>query len=131
VAGGAARRRLGVRDLADVAVAALTDDRHAGQLYDVTGPRSLTYADATAEIARATGREIRYVQVTPQEYAAALREAQLPPDLVDLIVYLFTEVLVERNASVADGVTRALGRPPRDFGDYARATAATGVWTPV
>src|SRR5215213_10553552 len=51
-------------DLADVAVAALTEDGHAGQLYEVTGPRLLTFAQAVAEIAAATGREIRYVQVS-------------------------------------------------------------------
>jgi uncharacterized protein YbjT (DUF2867 family) len=116
-------------DIADVAVAALTDDRHTGQVYEVTGPRSLTYADAIAEIARATGRDIRYVEIGADEYARALRDAGLPQDLVDLIVYLFTDVLVDANTPVADGVSRALGRPPRDFSDYARETAATGVWT--
>src|SRR5262249_7616899 len=43
-------------DIADVAVAALTDARHAFQEYEVTGPRLLTFADATAEISRASGR---------------------------------------------------------------------------
>jgi uncharacterized protein YbjT (DUF2867 family) len=115
-------------DIADVVVAALTDDRHAGQLYEVTGPRLWTFADAVAEIGRATRRPIRYVTISSEEYAAALRAAQLPADLVALITYLFTEVLDGRNASVADGVTRALGRPPRDFADYLRDAAATGVW---
>ena len=117
-------------DIADVAVAALTGDRHAGQVYEVTGPRPLTYAEAIGEIARVTGRDIRYVQVTSDEYAKALRDAGLPQDLIDLIIYLFTDVLVASNSSVADGVSRALGRPPRDFAEYARATAAAGVWAP-
>ena len=43
-------------DIADVAVAALTDDRHVGQLYELTGPRSLTHHEVAAEIAAATGR---------------------------------------------------------------------------
>ena len=42
-------------DIADVAVAALTDDRHVGQLYELTGTRSLTMADAAAEIAAGGG----------------------------------------------------------------------------
>ena len=117
-------------DIADVAVAALTDEGHAGQLYELTGPRLLTFAEAVAEIARVTGRDIRYIQVTSDEYAKALRDAGLPQDLIDLIIYLFTDVLVAGNSSVADGVSRALGRPPRDFAEYARATAATGVWAP-
>jgi uncharacterized protein YbjT (DUF2867 family) len=115
-------------DIADVAVAALTDDRHLGQLYEVTGPRLLTFAQAIAEIGRATGRELRYVQVSAAEYSAALEQAGLPPAFVTLINYLFHEVLDGRNASTTDGVMRALGRPPRDFTAYARAAAATGVW---
>ncbi len=119
-----------VDDIADVAAAALTEAGHAGQLYEVTGPRLWTFAEAVAEIGRATRRSIRYVQVPPEAYAAALRDAQLPEPMVALITYLFAEVLDGRNASVADGVTRALGRPPRDFADYARDAAASGVWNP-
>jgi uncharacterized protein YbjT (DUF2867 family) len=115
-------------DIADVAVAALTEEGHAGQVYELTGPRLWTFADAVAEIARVTRRDIRYVQVPIDAYAAALASAQLPPELVTLVTYLFTEVLDGRNASVADGVACALGRPPRDFADYVRDTAATGVW---
>jgi uncharacterized protein YbjT (DUF2867 family) len=115
-------------DIADVAVVALTDDRHIGQLYEVTGPRLLTWADAVAEVARATGRQIRYVPVSLEEYAALLAEYQLPAELVKLLTDLFTEVLDGHNAWLGDGVQRALGRPPRDFRDYARDAAATGIW---
>jgi uncharacterized protein YbjT (DUF2867 family) len=116
-------------DIAEAAVAALTDDKHIGQLYEITGPRLLTFADAIAEIAEASGREIRYVQVPIDDYVVALEQAQLPPDFVALIKYLFTEVLDGRNAYVADGVQRALGRAPRDFAEYARQAAASGAWT--
>jgi hypothetical protein len=43
-------------------------------------------------------------------------------------MYLFTTVLDGRNTPVKDGVQRALGRPARDFYDYVRRTAATGIW---
>ena len=56
-------------DIADVAVAALTEDGHEGRLYELTGPRLLTFAEAAAEIAAATGREIAYVPITFDEYA--------------------------------------------------------------
>ncbi len=55
----------------------------------------------------------------------------MPPEVVDLLTYLFSEVVDGRNASTTDGVQRALGRKPRDFTDYARAAAATGVWAGV
>lgn len=115
-------------DIADVAVAALTDPRHAGREYEVTGPRLLTFAEAVAEIAAATGREIRFESVSPAAYSAMLTEHGVPAEVVALLGTLFTEVLDGRNASVGDGVRRALGREPRDFADFARKAAATGVW---
>jgi uncharacterized protein YbjT (DUF2867 family) len=114
-------------DIADVAVAALTDDRHIGELYELTSPRLLTFAEAVGEIARASGREIRYVPVPIEEFAAGAAEWGVPADLVEFLTYLFSEVL-GRNAYVTDGVRRALGREPRDFSAYARETAAGGVW---
>jgi uncharacterized protein YbjT (DUF2867 family) len=115
-------------DIADVAVAALTEHGHVGEVYELTGPRLLTFADAVGEIARATGRVIRYVPVSIEDFAAELEEQAVPGEWIELLVYLFQEVLDGRNAHLADGVQRALDREPKDFADYARQTAATGVW---
>jgi uncharacterized protein YbjT (DUF2867 family) len=117
-----------VDDIADIAVAALTEDGHAGRLYEVTGPRLLTYAEAVEEIAWAAGRPVRFTTVTTDEWVAGLRAAGVPDDVVALLVYLFTEVMDGRNARLADGVQRALGRAPGDFGDYAARAAAAGAW---
>jgi uncharacterized protein YbjT (DUF2867 family) len=117
-------------DIADIAVAALTDDGHVGKAYELTGPRLLTFADAVGEIAQATGREIRYAPVSIEEFAAGLDDQAVPSDWIELLVYLFGEVLDGRNAHLADGVQQALGRAPRDFAAYARGAATTGVWTP-
>jgi uncharacterized protein YbjT (DUF2867 family) len=115
-------------DIADVAVAALTEDGHGSRVYELTGPRLLTFADAIEEIGRATGRELSFVPVGIEDYAAVLAKHDVPDDVVWLLRYLFTEVLDGRNAKLADGVQRALGREPRDFSDYVRETATTGVW---
>ncbi|MFT4037710.1 MAG: NAD(P)H-binding protein [Thermomicrobiales bacterium] len=115
-------------DIADVAVAALTEAGHAERLYELTGPRLLTFADATAGIAAATRRPVAYQTISMAEYLPALTEAGAPPDVVWLIEYLFSTVLDGRNASLANGVQDALGRPPRDFTAYAQAAAASGVW---
>jgi uncharacterized protein YbjT (DUF2867 family) len=118
-------------DIADVAVAALTDDRHVGELYELTGPRSLTFAEVAAEIGAATGREIGYVPVTLEEHAAEAAAHGAPAEIVELLTYLFAEVVDGRNAETTDGVERALGRQASSFADYARRTAATGVWSSV
>lgn len=117
-------------DVADVAVAALTELGHAGRLYELTGTRLLSFAEAVAEIAAASGRRLNYVPVTPAQYADGMRAAGVPEEVVALTGHLFAEVLDGRNESLADGVSGALGRPPRDFADYAAAAAATGVWGP-
>jgi uncharacterized protein YbjT (DUF2867 family) len=118
-------------DIADVAVAALTDDRHIGHLYELTGPRLLTFAEAVGEISKSTGRDIGYVQVSAEAYATALEQAGLPADFQWLINYLFNTVLDGRNATLANGVQQALSRPPRDFSDYVATTTKSGVWDPV
>jgi len=116
-------------DIADVVVAALTEERHANRLYEVTGPRALTFAQAVEEISRAIGRQIRYVQVAPEDFVTSMR-AYAPEDIVQLLNELFTVVLDGRNSGVTHGVQEALGRPAGDFSDYVRRTAASGVWTP-
>jgi uncharacterized protein YbjT (DUF2867 family) len=118
-------------DIADIAVAALTEDGHAGQLYELTGPRLLTFADAVGMIAEAAGREVRYVPFSVERYASVLAEHDVPTEFVSLLTYLFSEVLDGRNAHLTDGIERALGRAPRDFTDYAQDAAATGVWNGV
>lgn len=126
--GNIAEPFIDAEDIAEIAVEALTKPGHSGQLYELTGPRALTFAEAVNEIARETQRDIQFIAVPPQAYREALEQAQLPAQLIDLVLYLFTTVLDGRNTPIADGVHRALGRPARDFTDYVRRTAATGVW---
>jgi len=99
-------------------------------VYELTGPPSADVRRPVGEIAQATGREIHYVPVSIEDFAAGLDEQGVPSEWIDLLVYLFQEVLDGRNAHLADGVQRALGREPKDFADYAREAVATGVWTP-
>ena len=117
-----------VNDIADVAVAALTGEGHAGEIYEVTGPRTLTFTELAREISQAAGREVQFVQITKEAFAQAIAESGTPDDIAWLLNYLFETVLDGRNAHVCDGVQRALGREPADFADYARRIAARGTW---
>ncbi|MBA4491107.1 NmrA family transcriptional regulator [Paracoccus sp. S1E-3] len=117
-------------DIADVATAALTDPSLRNRIFEVTGPRALTFAEAVDIIAAATGRPVAYRQISPADFADGLTP-YLPPDVIALLVSLFTEVLDGRNIATADGVQQALGHAPRDFADYAALVAATGVWETV
>jgi len=117
-----------VDDIADVAVAALTEDGHNGEIYEVTGPRILTFADVAKEISRVTGREIQYIQIPNEAFVAGISESGAPEEIVWLLNYLFDTVLDGRNAYVCDGVQRALGREPTDFAEFAKRIAASGTW---
>ncbi|WP_371522511.1 NmrA family transcriptional regulator [Kitasatospora sp. NBC_01300] len=122
--GGAVEPFVDAEDIADVAVAALTEAGHAGEVYELTGPRLLSFADVAVELSRATGRGVRFEAVSEAAYRGVLEEAGLPGDFAEL----FSVILDGRNASLGDGVRRALGREPRDFADFAREAAASGVW---
>ncbi len=120
-----------VNDIADVAVAALTEEGHAREIYEVTGPRLLTFDGLTQEISGAAGRDVRFVRIPKEAFARAITESGAPADIAWLLNYLFETVLDGRNAHVGDGVRRALGREPADFSEFARRVAARGVWNGV
>lgn len=115
-------------DIADVVFAALTEPGHAGEIYEVTGTRLLTFDDVAAELTEASGRRIAFVEVTAEAWIAGAVEAGESPEVAAFLVELMDMILDGRNAHLCDGVQRALGRPPRDFASYARSIAATGAW---
>ena len=117
-----------VNDIADVVVAALTEAGHAHEIYEVTGPRMLTFTEVTDELSRQTGRDIRFQAIRQEAFDDTLLEAGLPRDIRWLLNYLFTTVLDGRNAYVSDGVQRALGREPTDFRDFVKRQVERGTW---
>ncbi|WP_228974574.1 NAD(P)H-binding protein [Streptomyces sp. DH12] len=111
-----------LEDLADVAVAALTQDGHAGRTYVLSGARSLSFGEAVAEIARATGRPLRFVPVSEDAYREEFTALGHPDDVADEMLALYRHIREERGATVTDGVREALGRAPRDFAEYVART---------
>jgi uncharacterized protein YbjT (DUF2867 family) len=126
--GGVTEPFVDADDLADAAVAALTDARHDGRTYELTGSRLLTFGDAVAEIGAASGRSIVFEPVSTRAFAAGLAEQAVPPDLVEFLTHLFTKVLDGRNSHLTGDLEDVLGRAPTDFAHYARRTADAGAW---
>jgi uncharacterized protein YbjT (DUF2867 family) len=122
-AGSVAEPFVDLDDVADVVVEALAGSGHAGQVYELTGPRLLTFADAAAEISTATGREVRYRAVSAARFAAEAPAMGLPAEAAGPLAELFERVLDGRNAHLTGDVARVLGRPARDFAEYAKETA--------
>ncbi len=115
-------------DIADVAVAALTEEGHTGQIYEITGPRLMTFAETAQEIAVQTGKAVQFVEIPMDDFIAGLHAAELPEGMIQLIQYLFTQVLDGRNESLGNGVQRALRREPRDFSDFVAAAHTNHAW---
>ncbi|GAA3740875.1 uncharacterized protein YbjT (DUF2867 family) [Spinactinospora alkalitolerans] len=115
-------------DVAEVAAAALTEDGHAGRVYDLSGPRALTFGAAVETIAEAAGRPIRYVELAPEEYRAELLAEGHPEAAAEALGTMFALHRAGYTAEPADGVQRALGREPVDFGTWAARAAAAGAW---
>jgi uncharacterized protein YbjT (DUF2867 family) len=119
-----------LEDVADVVVAALTEEGHHGKVYELTGPRLVTFAEAAAEITAASGRPVRFERVTPAECTARMVAGGVPVEEAEALTDLFARILDGRNAHVTDDVKRVTGHEARDFRDFVRAAAATGVWDP-
>jgi uncharacterized protein YbjT (DUF2867 family) len=116
-------------DIADIAVAAMLDpNKHAGQVYEVTGPRLLSFAEVAAEINAAAGLGVQYAHMPLKEFHTLMLSVMDAPT-ADFLHDLCEEVFDGRNEWVGDGLQRALGREPRDFRDYAAEIAASGVWS--
>lgn len=116
-------------DVADVVAAALTEPGHTQQVYEVTGPRLMSFHDAAMDIASALQRDVTFTAIPHFAFIKEIEESGAPQEMVWLLDYLFTTVLDGRNAHLTDGVFKALGRPPKDFSDYAQRVAASGTWS--
>lgn len=117
-----------VDDIAEVAVAALTGS-HAGETYELTGPEAISFGEAVALIAAASGREIAYVDVPPESFRAELVGHGMNTEYADLLTTLLTAIRNGQDADLADGVHRALGRAPRTFATYTQTTTARAAWS--
>lgn len=119
------------QDIADVAAAALTQDGHHGETYVLSGPRAISFGEAAHLIGEATGRTVRHVDISPEDFTRAQIADGVPAGVAAQLTALYVAIRDGEAATVEDGVPRALGRRPRAFEDYVSAAAATGIWSPV
>ena len=123
-AGDARISALDVRDLADVAVAALIDSRHENKIYSLTGPEALTFGEMADGLSQAVGRTISFVDVPPEAMRGALDGLGFPAWQADGLLEEFEMYRRGEAAGIESGVTEALGRSPRPLEEFARGYAA-------
>lgn len=119
---------LDLDDLAEAAVRSLTEAGHTGELYELTGPKALTFAEAGGILSEAAGHPISYLRVSPEEFVSAAAAEGLPEEVGHGLVALFSEILDGRNVNPTNGVERVLGRPATGFKEFTAKAAETGVW---
>ena len=117
-----------IDDLADVVVAALTTEDHTGLTYEITGPESLTFAEATAVVGAAAGRPVRLEAVGLEAFLADARAEGSPEETVDGLAHIFGELTDGRNAEAQGGVEAVLGRQPADAAAAMSRAAQEGAW---
>ena len=115
-------------DIADVAVTVLTEPGHAGKVYELTGPRLVSFAEMASDLGAATGREIVYLDVTKDVYVTEAIAIGVPPDEAEMLADLFAHIFDGHNETLANGVADVLGRPAKDFARFAEDAAAAGAW---
>jgi uncharacterized protein YbjT (DUF2867 family) len=108
------------RDVAAVAARVLTEDGHEGKSYDLTGPSALSYHDVAAKLSDATGREIKYAPISPEQFRAGALAQGLPEWLVDALEVLNDTFAAGRAAAVTDSVREVARKEPNTFDQFAR-----------
>jgi uncharacterized protein YbjT (DUF2867 family) len=117
-----------VEDIAEVAASALTEDGHNGRVYELTGPRALSFGEAVDLIGKATARTIRHVDVDAEDFVLRQVANGVSPKVAHLLTGLLVAIRDGSGAALTDGVERALGRPPTSFEDFVARTASAGHW---
>lgn len=109
------------RDIAAVAVRALLDDAYAGGDYVLTGPAAITHAEQVRVIGKAIGRELQYVDLTPDEFREDM--AGVPAGVVNMLLNAWSAA--EGVPAYVTGTVREVtGRDARPFAVWANDHAS-------
>jgi uncharacterized protein YbjT (DUF2867 family) len=126
VGGDGAHAFIDAQDIADVAVAVLTQDGHAGVTYELSGPEALTFSEVAARIGDVSGRSIRIADVPAADYTAMLVQGGIDAAYAEVLTMALTAIRDGHDAALSDGVPSVLGHDGRLFGDYVKEAA--GAW---
>jgi len=124
--GNAKTAYVDTRDIAAVAVKALTEPGHESKEYTLTGPADLSYTEMAAIMTEASGRQIRHVDVPPEAARQGMLAAHMPEWMVDAILEINAWAKASKGAEITTTVKDVLGRPAHTFRDFARDYA--GHW---
>jgi uncharacterized protein YbjT (DUF2867 family) len=116
--GNARTSFIDVRDIAAAAAKALASPEHAGKTYELNGPEALTYAEVAEKIARATSREVLYVDIPVEQQRQAMLGQGMPEWLVTALLDLQAYYTGGKGGVVDDVLANLLRRAPRTMDQF-------------
>ena len=117
-----------VRDIAAVAVKALTEPTHAGKAYTLTGPEALTYDEIANELSKVLGRPISHISLPPSDLKQGMIAEGMPEEIADRMLDLERYYREDQASRITNDINQVTGREPRQFAEFVRETTTTGVW---
>ncbi|NEO84611.1 MAG: SDR family oxidoreductase [Spirulina sp. SIO3F2] len=124
-ASGAAKiSHVDVRDIAAVAVKALTEPTHAGKAYTLTGSEALSYDELAQELSAVLGRAISHISLAPEDLKQAMLAEGMPEALADRMLDLERYYREDQASRITNDIQQVTGREPIQFAQYARDHAS-------
>lgn len=108
------------RDIAAVAVKALTEEGHGGQAYTLTGERAYNRYEVAEIIAEAIGKEVRYKPLSEEEFQERMSGAGMPKAYLEMMTGLYQAVRAGHTAPITDTFKRVTGRAPTSLERFAQ-----------
>jgi uncharacterized protein YbjT (DUF2867 family) len=108
------------RDIAAVAIAALTSDGHENKIYDLTGPEAITVGEVAATISLVTGRQVDYVDVPEQAARQGMQQQEMPDWMIHALLELYSLYRAGSSDVVTSSVEELTGRKPHTFRQYVK-----------
>ena len=125
-ASGAAKiSHVDVRDIAAIAVKALTESHHEGKAYTLTGPEALTYDDLASELSKVLGRSISHISLSPSDLKRGMLAEGLPEEIAGRMLDLERYFREGQASRITNDIKQVTGRDPRRFAQYARDCASS------
>jgi uncharacterized protein YbjT (DUF2867 family) len=122
--GGARISHVDVRDIAAVAVKALTEPGHERKAYTLTGPEALTYDELASELSKVLGRPIRHISLSPADLKASMLAEGTPEEIADRLIDLERFFRDDGASRITNDIKQVTGRDPRRFAQYTRDCAS-------
>ncbi|WP_248925044.1 NAD(P)H-binding protein [Paenibacillus hamazuiensis] len=109
-------------DIGRVAAVALTEEGHAGKIYTLTGPESLSVQDKVRIISEVIGHDIRFIESSEEEEREQMRKMGVQEDAIDYVISWHLNP-PKSAYTVLSTVEEVTGHKPYTFAEWVKGNA--------